>query len=85
MHKSVSSIGKYQLIFKQLEQGTIYRDPDDMTAPEGRQTPKQNEPFQEWAVVDELTTASKQVMAGLLRAKADELDPPKAITRGYGD
>lgn len=37
----------------------------------------QQEAVEAWEVTDTVQTASKQVMAGILRAKADELDPPK--------
>lgn len=36
-----------------------------------------------WEVTDTVRTASKLVMAGILRAKADELDPPKPESGRY--
>ena len=37
-----------------------------------------------WEESDNATSASKKVMAGVLRAKADELDPQdKTVYRGY--
>jgi hypothetical protein len=80
--RSVSAITKYRLTFEQLEVGQYYPTPEEVKAPRAEEKPliPTTEDFQEWCATDEVTVAGKQVMAGILRAKADELDPPK---RGY--
>jgi hypothetical protein len=88
--RRVNGTLKHQIIIKELQSINVsptyeeQQEPAAQTVGAKWQKPK---PYSEevWVETDSVTSSSKEVVAGLLRAKANELDPPKAATRSYGD
>lgn len=75
---------KYRVTVEELTTWTENPERDELEKPlpEGGQKAKPRE-RQEWKETDCITSASPQVIAGLLRAKAEELDPKKPAMRGF--
>jgi len=84
MRRSKNLINKYRVVISELQSGTVYYDPEErkVAASEGRSLP---DIFEEWVETEDLSSHSPKVIAGFLRAKADELDPQekKSTLRGF--
>lgn len=69
-------VQKYQVIVKEYQTFTEYLNPGEP----GASTQQDREV---WVETDVITSRDPKVIAGLLRAKAEQLDPkPKTIFRG---
>lgn len=82
--RTVRAIKKYRVIVSELQAGTDYLSQEELKLPQDALSPKVQPTvdFVEWTETEDIASASKEVIAGFLRAKANELDPPKRITRG---
>jgi len=84
---SISNKGvtKYRVRVEEYQTWTEYPTHDELNGPvaQGDKKPAPRD-RENWIETDNVTTTSPTVMAGILRAKADELDPKKPVTRDYG-
>ena len=85
MRRAKNLINKYRVVISELQSGTIYYDSEErkVASSEGRSLP---DIFEEWVETEDLSSHSSKVIAGFLRAKADELDPQeekKSTLRGF--
>lgn len=86
-YKSQEKVTKYRVRVEEYTEWIETPDREELEKPVSADTPKSArpgpKPRAEWVETDNLQTVSKSVLAGILRSKAQELDPPKATTRGY--
>jgi len=81
-YKSQVRTTRYRVTVEELVEWTETPDRDELEkpVPEGHKKVVSAEDKQDWQQTDQLTTTSKAALAGLLRSKADELDPVDKTT-----
>jgi len=86
-YKAQVKVTKYRVRVEEYTEWVEQPDQDELQKPVAKGTSEAVRPAArpraEWIMTDDLTSTSKSVLAGILRAKADELDPQdKTVYRG---
>lgn len=79
-YKSQERIDRFRITVEEHRTWVEHPDQEELKAPRSADAPKAvptPRDKEEWQETDRLTTTSKVALAGLLRSKADELDPPR--------
>lgn len=81
MYQSARQTRMYRVIIEEYQSWTETPDSFDLQALPKNEPPPKAKEVADWVQTEKMETMSKEVLAGILRSKAEELDQPKQGVR----